>query len=300
LIALIGAAEARGASCTYDAGSQIVTATIEGDLEGRILRSGKAIVFYESSTDQTLACGNATVTNTRRIDITGTGETSDTTNATMVTIDESAGRLAPGAGRERTDASEIEVRISVAPGENASSPATQVPLWLVYVGTPRSDRVVAGTLGVDARGDGDVDVWPVVHPFGELMLTGAGGNDQLSGGGSPATGAAVRVPARLHGGLGDDSLRGGAAADTLEETAAAGGGGYDLLIGGAGPDVLRGGPLNDRLRGGPGEDELSGNSGHDAFFAKDGVADALFGGDGFDEAVMDKGLDVANAIENFF
>ena len=273
---------------------------MEDELGSAVMRRGQAIVFVTHSDDTEHACEAATVANTKRIDVTGTGWTSDVSNSTTVAIDESLGRLGPGVGRERTRVREIEVRISVTPGVNQIPPETQLPLILSYVGTSGVDREIVGQDGLDLSGDGDLDVTTTVHPFDELWLLGLGGNDRLSGGGSAAAGAAAQVPMWLRGGSGDDRLRGGAANDVLDESAAAGGSGHDALIGGAGGDSLSGGVQNDRLTGGTGEDELVGGRGSDALFARDGSADSLSGGAGFDEARVDGGLDVVSAIERFF
>jgi hypothetical protein len=273
---------------------------MEDEMGSAVMRRGQAIVFVTHSDDTEHACEAATVANTKRIDVTGTGWTSDVSNSTTIVIDESLGRLAPGVGRERTRVREIEVRISVTPGGNQIPPETQLPLILSYVGTAQADREAVGSNGLDLNGDGDLDVTTTVHPFDELWLFGLGGNDRLSGGGSPATGAAAQVPMWLRGGSGDDRLRGGVANDELDESATAGGSGHDALMGGAGADSLSGGVQNDRLTGGTGEDELAGGRGSDAFFARDGYADSIRGGAGFDEARVDVGLDVVSAIERFF
>jgi hypothetical protein len=72
-----------------------------------------------------------------------------------------------------------------------------------------------------------------------------------------------------------------------------------VLIGGASGDILGGGPRNDRLRGRIGEDQLFGNAGHDLLHAKDGWADSVHGGSGFDDASVDS-FDVVDTVENFF
>jgi hypothetical protein len=51
---------------------------MDNELEGRIVRSGKATVFV--ATSATYSCSGATVANTKRIDVTGTGESSDVVN----------------------------------------------------------------------------------------------------------------------------------------------------------------------------------------------------------------------------
>lgn len=262
-----------------------MTATLNDESEGRLLRAGRAIVFFTGSDSTTHACGSATVTNTRRIEVTGTGSASKT----LVTVDESGGRLAPGARLERTRFREIEVRISVIPGDDV--------LALMYVGTAVADRETVGANGLDLNSDGDLDVTTTGHPFGRLLFAGLGGRDRLSGGGSAATGAAVQVPMRLVGGPADDLLRGGAANDVIDEL---GFGGDDVLVGRAGNDLLRGAAQNDRLRGGGGTDELYGGGGYDSLYAADGLADTVRGGSAFDEAWIDEALDDVAEVENFF
>jgi Ca2+-binding RTX toxin-like protein len=273
---------------------------MEDEMGSAVMRRGQAIVFVTHSDNTEHPCEAATVANTKRIDVTGTGWTSDVSTSTTIVIDESLGRLAPGVGRERTRVREIEVRISVTPGVNQIPPEMELPLILSYLGTARGDRETVGANGLDLNGDGDLDVTTTVHPFDELWLFGLAGNDRLGGGGSAATGAAALVPMWLRGGSGDDHLRGGAANDVLDESAAAGGSGHDALIGGDGDDSLSGGAQNDRLSGGTGEDELVGGRGSDAFFARDGYADSLAGGAGFDEARIDVGVDITSGIERLF
>jgi Ca2+-binding RTX toxin-like protein len=296
-----GAADAAASgSCTYDTATKVVTATLTDELEGRILRSGKKIVLFTSLDTTTHPCGGATVTNTKRIDVTGTGWSMDVAYVNIVTVDESAGRLAPGTRAETTRSNEIEVRISVTPGDNVIPPYGKLPLQLAYIGTGRADRETAGANGLDLNSDGDVDVTATLYPFDWFAFYGLDGPDRLSGAGSTATGAALQVPIDLRGGYGDDYLRGGAANDSLQESAGYGGDGHDLLIGGAGDDLLSGGARNDRLRGGTGNDELYGMAGHDLLYAKDGWADAVGGGSGVDDATVDEGLDVVTGVENFF
>jgi Ca2+-binding RTX toxin-like protein len=299
-VLLAGASEAfASGTCSYDAASKVVTAQLIEELDGKITRSGTAIVLFTSDDGQTHTCGAATVTNTNRIDVTGTGASADVAYATFVTIDESAGRLAPGASAEPTDLNEIEVRISVTPGDRVIPPYGKLPLALAYVGTGGADVATIGANGMDLRGDGDVDVTTTVYPFGLINLYGLDGNDRLSGAGSAATGAGVHAPMLLRGGLGDDVLRGGKSGDVLDEKDI-GNGGNDQLAGGAGNDLVRGGPGSDQIRGGGGEDELLGNRGADTFYAKDGEQDVVRGGDGNDRAQVDAGMDVLVGIESLF
>ncbi|HVO54450.1 MAG TPA: hypothetical protein VMT37_08560 [Solirubrobacterales bacterium] len=83
-------------------------------------------------------------------------------------------------------------------------------------------------------------------------VNGGAGNDRVS------LTRAVKVPATLRGGPGDDRLTGGSGNDKL-----LGGSGNDRLVGGGGEDWLFGGPGKDRLYGGPGDDRLVGGPGED-------------------------------------
>jgi len=83
------------------------------------------------------------------------------------------------------------------------------------------------------------------------IITGAGGNDNLSGLDGLDT---------LHGGAGNDTLTGGNGDDVLNGDA-----GNDSLVGGAGNDQLNGGDGVDRIIGGAGADTLRGGAGADRF-----------------------------------
>ena len=91
---------------------------------------------------------------------------------------------------------------------------------------------------------------------------------------------AAKIPAKLFGGAGNDSLVGGLANDELH-----GGAGNDWLSGGLGNDLLAGGAHADQLDGGKGSDRLLGGTGKDQEAdANDRLADRKAG----DKAV--KGL----------
>jgi len=66
---------------------------------------------------------------------------------------------------------------------------------------------------------------------------------------------AIKVPATMRGGPGNDVLVGGGGPDKL-----IGGEGNDKLVGRGGDDLIFGGPGNDILLGGPGNDVLRGGS----------------------------------------
>ena len=61
-----------------------------------------------------------------------------------------------------------------------------------------------------------------------------------------------------------------------------------------------GGEDDDVLRGGSRLDQLRGNEGRDRFYARDGEADALFGGIGRDRARIDLSLDTIELVESLF
>lgn len=97
----------------------------------------------------------------------------------------------------------------------------------------------------------------------------------------------------LTGSSGDNMLFGGDGNDSIVGQA-----GNDALDGGGGNDTLDGGEGHDRLEGGAGSDAMAGGPRGDTFYAVDGTADFLDGGDGIDEAFIDKGLDSTNSIEH--
>jgi len=80
------------------------------------------------------------------------------------------------------------------------------------------------------------------------------------------------------------------------------GSGHDRVTGSSANIANRivGGAGNDILDGGGGADVLEGGDGDDVFFARDSVADQLFGGNGNDRAKIDAGLDSMNSVESTF
>jgi Ca2+-binding RTX toxin-like protein len=117
---------------------------------------------------------------------------------------------------------------------------------------------------------------------------------------SPVT-VNLRAFSNLFGGDGDDTLIGGNSNDLLDggngDDFLDGGRGDDYLFGGAGNDIMHGGDGNDFLNGGTGNDSMWGGNGNDRFFSRDGFADFLDGGDGFDTATADLDLDELINIE---
>ena len=255
-------------SCTYRSLDQTVLLYATDFNTLAVGRQGTAIVGNADGT--LLPCGVATVTNTAQILVSGQGGSFDTFYANFIEIDESGGRLRPGAGVESTGVSEIEIAIDVQPGTNVLPPYGPLPLELLYVGGASADKAIIGATGVDLAGDGDRDV-TTTTPFGGAVLYGLGGNDTFSGNGNTATGGRFAHPMTMYGGDGIDRLTGGSAGDQL--------------TGGLGNDVLSGGLGSDQLTGDVGDDRLNGGRGDETFaLGSDPGADTVSGGPGTDTA----------------
>jgi Ca2+-binding RTX toxin-like protein len=129
-----------------------------------------------------------------------------------------------------------------------------------------------------------------------VFLSGARGDDVLTGGGEPD---------EVDGGPGDDRSDGGGGIDTLQyggrtepitidlKTGTGGALGegdrharFETAVGGQGHDAMRGGTGDDTLDGGPGNDQISGGDGDDTVFGGIGT-DRLVGGDGGDRLFGD-------------
>ena len=184
LVGLVAVPNAGAAvsTCTYNASTKVVTMTMVEEFGAQVSRSGNAIQYIASN--NLIPCGAATVKNTKRIDIKGTGASADTISANYVTIDLQGGVLGPGSKAEATGKSEIEIRVAVVPGIDPFFPNPPFPIALSYVGTKRSDKLIVGEKGLDLNGDGDVDVTTTLTPFGLYSFYGTGGNDVLSAGGN--------------------------------------------------------------------------------------------------------------------
>jgi Ca2+-binding RTX toxin-like protein len=165
------------------------------------------------------------------------------------------------------------------------------------IGTTRSDVLIGSDEGID-------------------VLRGGPGDDRLDGRGAPGDEPDRDLLVggdgsdRIDGGRGDDAIRGDGGNDVinggLDNDYVEGGSGRDVLSGSDGRDEIwgdseRGGASgNDMIRGGRGRDRVHGGAGRDTFYIRDGVADRLWGGRGFDRARIDHGLDVATGVNSFF
>jgi hemolysin type calcium-binding protein len=216
--------------------------------------------------------------------------------AHQLTIDESHGRLAPGATAE-AGADEIEIAVRFPP----TKPQRRSSLRIF--GAPGSDAIRIGSLagtrtGIDLDAGGrarlDADVIVSAASSIQFQIAGEGGDDRLSAAGvaKPFTGPLLRSVA-LRGGEGSDLLVGGSRRDRLD-----GWGGDDLLYGRGGDDFLAGGDGEDRVFGGGGGDALAdggegsfdylaGGPGNDAIGALDGDRDRIECGAGIDNAWLD-------------
>ncbi len=101
------------------------------------------------------------------------------------------------------------------------------------------------------------------------IIEGGDGNDTLIGSGEGE---------RLYGYDGSDDLYGG--------------GGNDLIRGGSGNDTLNGGDGSDTLIDGSGQDTFNGGNGDDFIWATSDQFAAVDGGDGFDELMLDGGINL--------
>ena len=73
-------------------------------------------------------------------------------------------------------------------------------------------------------------------------------------------------------------------------------GGNDVIVGLGGDDLLVGGPGADYVVPGAGRDRILGGLGNDLVLARDGRADIVFGGLGFDRGRLDRRLDFLQSV----
>ena len=269
-------------ACEYRAATQTVVASMPAGGTATLAVVGGEIRFGETP----VACGVATTSNTDSVEILGV-----TGTAEHLTLDQSAGLLAPGATGE-SNSPEIEVVASL--GDAADE--------LVVIGTSGNDTFAAGLSGVSLNSDGDVDVTFDTLP-GQIEFQGHGGVNFLTGRGGFGAGLAYAgiltlvggdLGDELNGGNGNDVIVGGAGNDVVSGYA-----GNDQISGGGGNDTLTGSDGNDTIVGGAGIDTLTGGFGDDVLEADDDEADTqIHGGPGTDTAYVDAGVDPATiAVE---
>jgi hypothetical protein len=127
-------------------------------------------------------------------------------------------------------------------------------------------------------GEGD-NVWHDVE-----RVRGGSGNDKISGHNGAQS---------FYGNGGNDTLYGSGGNDALF-----GGLGNDRIYAGSGNDYVEGNAGNDTMYGEGGTDKLLGHDGNDYFYVRDGAADNVDGGNGYDRAQRDA-IDSVLAIEAF-
>jgi len=285
LVALIGAtlaalsanpALAASESCSYNAGTKAVTATIaDGGAATLRVGPGGELLFGASP----VACGAATTTNTNTVAIAGAPGTIE-----ALTLDQSGGAFGPGAATENNFP---EIEMTIALGDAGDE--------LVFIGTPAADSIAVGASGLSFNADGDVDATFSPLPA-HFEVDGGGGGDFLTGRGGWGSGLAFAgsvtlvggsLADELNGGNGDDLLLGGDGNDVMNGSA-----GHDEITAGPGTDTLSGGDGNDFMVGGAGADSLVGGFGNDLLLAFDGEADTLInGGPDTDTSYFDPGID---------
>ena len=182
-----------------------------------------------------------TVTGGSGVVVTHAFATEGTDNVTVTAMDKDKGVSTPVS---------VSVTIKAVALENdLLNPGQMV---LAVGGTAKNDTIVLNPGGGKKGGINVLIGGKSQGSFtgaGRIEVFGGDGNDNLQVAG------AIRIPAWLDGGKGNDRLKGGNGADVL-----LGGDGNDFLDGGQGNDVMIGGAGSDHLIGGPGDDLMIGAS----------------------------------------
>jgi hypothetical protein len=242
--AVVGSAgPAAATSCRF--GDGVVRARVDGGTALQMFawpagtaEAGQIWWGDQSDSSQQGFCGRATVRNTDRVVVTGTGRTGR--------LDYQLPHRPFGPGRSAEAAGVPEIEFVLRGG------MTRFRMTGLGGVDGEAETVRLGRRGVDTNGDGDVDVRfrsRVLRVALELL----GGDDLADAGGGHGTGAAWfrRRSVVVSGGVGDDVLRGHAGVDAL-----LGDVGVDVLRGRSGDDVLAAddGAADAAVDGGPGHD----------------------------------------------
>ena len=225
---------------------------------------------YEDSPEILIPCsgGTPTVDNVDHVSVVE----SPGADFGVVSIDQSAGPLGPGATTEADGTSEIEFSLTL-PGRNSGA---------LIGGTDASEvfqmgRLPSGALGVNANAANSSD--PEVDANGAsggLVVFAEGGNDVVSGLGGPG------FVGPLHGTF--DGAIGGLGNDILIAGPVAG----SELDGDEGKDKIVGSPRQDYISGGPATDRIIARRGNDRITALDRRKDRVIcGGGKRDKAIVD-------------
>ncbi len=245
--------------CTFGPISGVPTMTVSvGDDETAVLsrRSIDSALLVNG-----VACGTATATTTKRIEVTGSS------GRNVVIVDYLNGTFALGYGAT------VGVTVDLVSGAGDA---------VRFRGGGLADTVTVGADGVAVNADTVRDIGML--NVDELTFSLGAGNDVFSGSGGFGTGTAYTGAITVYGGDGNDTLSGGAGADTLH--------------GGAGNDTLRGAmdsandTASDVMRGGEGDDTF------DAGNAVNG-SDEFYGGAGRDHLTYENRTVAISAMVGF-
>ena len=257
-------------TCTYDAGTGIVTAELESLTPGAF----KGLALFLSGDRITLEskpCGDATRFNTDRIVIF---DNAGDFGVEEISIHDPAS-FAPGATHEPGSSDEIEFTLT---GTAPSPPSLllnfiRAPAALALGSSASTGATLANFNGNEANGvDVDLEATNIsrisadAHSLLESDSIVADGSKiedpSLAGGVQPLEDSLIvlagRDDDRVVGGDGRNEMVGGYGADVL-----VGGASHDVLEGLGGPDRLVGGGRRDDLNGGRGRDRCRGGSGRD-------------------------------------
>lgn len=257
--------------CTHSGTTLGVFATTDDD-RVTVLRSGQAIFVLaggDFGPHILLACvgGAPTVQNTDLISV----ENGPSDFAPSVTIDLSAGPMAPGATPEPDGTSEIEIRAN----------ATGRYGVFAIRGTEGSDTFHLGTTASGAPGINLNPAEETANPDADVefagrqlpVLFGRGGADTLAAQGAAGFAGPWTAPLFAAGGDGADAMGGGT--------------GFNFFLGGDGRDRLFGSRGKDIFLPDAGRDRVATGAGPDAVVADEGNRDKINCGGGKDIALLD-------------
>jgi Ca2+-binding RTX toxin-like protein len=261
-------------SCSFDAGTATVTATVGPGGSASLERSGTAITFAG------LPCGAADVTNTDQINISAP----DTTTSETITISMAAGTFAPGKTAEGDGSNEIEIAVN----RNTED-------VLGFVGTSGTDSIHVDATGADlisgSPGENEV-TYAVVADL--VTLDGGQGDDSLflrayhaSVAGGPGDDDIIgqaSVASAFAGDAGSDSVTIADNTGIIVQATSSNGDytvnrsgtidaltGVETVEGDSGPDFVLGSAGTDQFVGGPGNDRFVTLGGNDIVEGGDGV-----------------------------
>jgi len=213
-----GALTALATPCAFVGSSGIATVTLASAEIALISRRAVDSAILANG----VACGTATATLLKRLNITGAG--GDET----VILDFQNGLF--GAGT--TASAGIVVDLLGGTGDA-----------LKFRGQKTADTLTFGADGINTAADTARDV--TVTGVETFVVASGDGNDIVTGAGGAGTGTVFTSALTVFGGIGNDTITGGTGADTLS-----GGDGADIMSGGLGDDSLDGGAGNDTFNEG--------------------------------------------------